>query len=43
MQEMGKRLPPRTVLAGIFILLVFPLLLVEIFPGRLKFVMEPSS
>jgi signal transduction histidine kinase len=43
MQETVKQWSYRTVLAGTFILSALPLLIVEIFPGQLKFTMAPAS
>jgi PAS domain S-box-containing protein len=43
MQEPVDKWLPRKVLAGVLILSASPLLIVEIFPSQLKFVMEPAS
>ncbi len=42
MQKNIERWSPWTLLAGTFILSVLPLLIVELFPAQLKFVMEPA-
>jgi len=42
MQEAVERWSPWKVLAGTFILSAFPLLIVEMFPGHFKFVMNPA-
>jgi two-component system, cell cycle sensor histidine kinase and response regulator CckA len=43
MQKTVKQFSPRTLLAGILILSALPLLIVEMFPGQLKFVMQPAA
>jgi signal transduction histidine kinase len=42
MEETGKQLSRRTVLTGALVLSAFPLLIVEMFPARLKFVMDAA-
>src|SRR5512147_2426152 len=43
MHETVKHFSSRTLLAGILILSALPLLIVEMFPGQLKFVMNPPA